>query len=383
MQCAPSEVRWRPIAAVAAVATLFTVMQGLSYPLLAVMLDRSGLKEAFIGFNAAMVPVGMILVAPVAASLMRRIGGVWLAVICVLCSVVSFVLIGATGNPWVWLPLRLLMGASLACLFVVSDTWVIELANERVRGRVLGFYSMILSFGFAVGPALLLLVGTRGWWPFLTGAACGTLALLPLLTNRADVSTLHALNEVGAPTAQILRTTPFLLAGVAATALADQVGMSLLPIYTLHQGYDVNASNVALVAMIVGSIVLQLPIGWLADHIPGRLLYALCALWTALSALLMPITVRWPFAFWLVVATWGGAYFAIYTLSLVRLGERFKGSALATGNAAFAAMWGLGGLMGMPLTGAAMQLWGPVGFPVTVAALFALLAAALIASSRW
>lgn len=383
MQVAASEIRWRPVAAATAVATLFTVMQGLSYPLLAVTLDRGGSKEAFIGVNTAMIPVGMMLAAPVATSVMHRVGSVRLAGISVLCSVVSLVLIGAIGNPWLWLPLRLLTGASLACLFVVSDTWVIELAAERVRGRVLGFYSLLQSVGFAVGPALLLLVGTQGWAPFLTGAACGMGALLPLLANRADLPILHARHEEGARIIHFPRTAPLLLAGIAATALADQVAMSLLPIYTLHQGYDVNASYVTLVAMTVGTIALQLPIGWLADHMSRRFLYILCALWTAVAALLMPITVHLPLGFWLLVATWGGAYFAIYTLSLVRLGERFKGSALATGNAAFAAMWGLGGLVGTPLTGAAMQLCGPAGFPGTIAVLFGLLAVALMSSSRW
>jgi hypothetical protein len=45
----------------------------------------------------------------------------------------------------------------------------------------------------------------------------------------------------------------------------------------------------------------------------------------------------------------------------VRLGERFTGAALIAGNPAFAAMWG--GLMGTPLIGGAMQLWGPIGLP--------------------
>jgi MFS family permease len=152
-------IQLRPIAVVAAIATLFTAMQGLSYPLLAVVLDRRGAQSGFIGLNTAMMPLGMILAAPLAAPLMHRIGGRALAAISILAAVVGFMMIGAITNPWAWMPLRLLLGFSLACLFVVSDTWMIELATEEVRGRVLGFYSMLQSVGFALGPALLLLVG--------------------------------------------------------------------------------------------------------------------------------------------------------------------------------------------------------------------------------
>ena len=88
----------------------------------------------------------------------------------------------------------------------------------------------------------------------------------------------------------------------------------------------------------------------------------------------MPITVHAPLFFWLVIFVWGGAYYAIYTLSLVRLGERFRGAALIAGNAAFAAMWGAGGLVGTPTIGAAMQHWGPIGLSIVIASLFIVLA---------
>jgi MFS family permease len=382
-EIARARIPWRPIVAVAAIATLFTAMQGLSYPLLAVILDRRGLPAGFIGLNTAMMPLGMILAAPVAAPLMQKIGGRALTAISICGAVVGFLLIGAIANPWAWMPLRLLLGMSLACLFVVSDTWMIELATEHARGRVVGLYSMLQSVGFAVGPALLLLVGTQGWAPFLAGAVCGLLALIPLFSTRSELPRSAVEAGPGVSTLAFMSTAPLLLAGIAAAALADQVAMSMLPIFTLRHGLTVNGSNLTLVVMIAGTIGFQLPVGWLADHMPGRALYITCALWTAVTAALLPIAVRAPLSLWLLVFFWGGGYFAIYTLSLVRLGERFKGSALAAGNAAFAAMWGLGGLVGTPLAGGAMQLMGPTGLPIVVAGIFALLAGAIMISSKW
>ena len=314
---------------------------------------------------------------------MRRLGGRLLAAICILGAVTALLLIGAITNPLAWMPLRLLLGFSLAFLFVVSDTWMIELATGHARGRVLGLYSMLQSVGFAIGPGLLLLVGTQGWAPFLLGALCGLLSLIPLLSVRGELPR-HALEgDRPMSTLAFVSMAPLLLAGIAASALADQVAMSMLPIFTLRHGLTVDGSNLTLVVMIAGTIGFQLPIGWLADHMPGRALYVTCVVWTAATAALLPIAVRAPLTLWLLVFLWGGGYFAIYTLSLVRLGERFKGSALAAGNAAFAAMWGLGGLVGTPLAGGAMQLFGPIGLPIVVAGIFTLLAAAILLSSRW
>lgn len=55
MDAARPLILWPPIAAVAVDATLFTTMQGLSYPLLTVILDRNGLPATIIGLNAAMM----------------------------------------------------------------------------------------------------------------------------------------------------------------------------------------------------------------------------------------------------------------------------------------------------------------------------------------
>jgi MFS family permease len=381
MHIARARILWGPIAAVAAGATLFTAVQGLSYPLLAVVLYRRGAAESFIGFNTAMMPLGMILAAPVATTMMRRVGGLALAVGSICGAVLCLLLIGALENPWAWMPLRLFQGLSLACLFVVTDTWIIQLAPAHARGRVLGFYSMLTSVGFAIGPALLLIVGIQGWAPFLAGAACGLLSLLPLIASRAEFPPHDA--APGQSILAFLPLAPVLLAGAAAAALADQAAMSMLPIFTLRSGMDVSGSNVTLIVMVAGSIGLQYPMGWLADRVPRRVLYLGCALTTAAGAALLPIAVHAPLFFWLVVFIWGGAYYAIYTLSLVQLGERFRGAALVAGNAAFAAMWGAGGLVGTPMIGAAMQFWGPNGLAIVLAGLFVLLAiATLVVSER-
>ncbi len=77
----------------------------------------------------------------------------------------------------------------------------------------------------------------------------------------------------------------------------------------------------------------------------------------------------WPLLFF-----WGAAAFGIYTMAMSELGDRFTGSRLLAGSAAFAAMWGVGGIIGPPLTGQVMQSFGPEGLPLTLASIFGALA---------
>ncbi|MNO55790.1 hypothetical protein D3C76_462880 [compost metagenome] len=69
-------------------------------------------------------------------------------------------------------------------------------------------------------------------------------------------------------------------------------------------------------------------------------------------------------------------------MSLIQLGERFSGQALIAGNAAFALVWGMGGIVGSPATGLAMQLIGHQGLPSSLGLLCCVLAVFLIAARR-
>ena len=75
----------------------------------------------------------------------------------------------------------------------------------------------------------------------------------------------------------------------------------------------------------------------------------------------------------------GGVSFGVYTLALAELGDRFSGALLLAGNAAFAMMWGLGGLIGPPVTGAAMELAGPEALPAFLAGCYLLLMLLILA----
>jgi hypothetical protein len=66
-------------------------------------------------------------------------------------------------------------------------------------------------------------------------------------------------------------------------------------------------------------------------------------------------------------------------MTLIQLGERFAGHALIAGNAAFALVWGIGGMVGSPATGLAMQLIGHQGLPGSLGLLCFVLAVFLMA----
>ncbi|GIT27635.1 MAG: hypothetical protein CM1200mP41_36790 [Gammaproteobacteria bacterium] len=64
-------------------------------------------------------------------------------------------------HPWAWLIARLIMGASIAGMFVVAESWLNNRASNEVRGTVLAIYIMIGYLAAAIGQQGPPLVESR------------------------------------------------------------------------------------------------------------------------------------------------------------------------------------------------------------------------------
>jgi MFS family permease len=151
----------------------------------------------------------------------------------------------------------------------------------------------------------------------------------------------------------------------------DMAILSLLPVYGLRTGFNEDTSLIMLTVLISGTVVMQLPIGWIADRIGRRGLLLASALAGTLCALALPLVLGIPALLWPVLFLWGGTTVSLYTLSLALLGERFRAEALPAANAMMVIAYCLGGVAGPPLTGIAMEALGPQAMPLASALLCA------------
>jgi MFS family permease len=371
---------WEAMAGIIATVTVFAVAQGLTYPLLSFILERQGIAPGPIGLSAAMTPLGFIVSAPLIPALARRIGGVRLAVMCSVLAALTLVAIALAQTFWAWMPLRFMLGFFANPLYVISETWLIAITPAPRRGRIMGLYSSIVSAGFALGPLSLGLVGTEGWPPFLIGIAafvlCGliVLAVVPRLPEMPHGG--EAISVGG-----FFGLAPLLLFAVFAAAAFEQVVMSLFAVYGGALG-SAEARIAALIACFTaGNAALQILLGRAAERFGSARTLLLCVLVCLIGCLLLPLLFDGRFV-WPLVFVWGGFSFGIYTMALIQLGERFTGQAVIAGAAAFAFVWGTGGIVGSPATGLAMQLIGHQGLPLSLGLLSGVLAVFLVTERR-
>jgi MFS family permease len=368
------------MAGIIATVTVFALAQGLTYPLLSFILERQGTSPGLIGSSAAMTPLGFIVSAPFIPALVRRVGGARLAILCSVLAALSLIAIGWMQEVWAWMPLRFLLGFFANPLYVISETWLLTIAPAPRRGRIMGLYSSVVSGGFALGPLSLGLVGTEGWPPFAIGIVaflfCG-LIVLAVVPRLPDMPQEGEATSVGG----FFALAPLLLFSVFAAAAFEQIMLSLFAVYGAALGSAEERIASLITCFIAGNAMLQILLGRVAERFGSTPTLLFCALASLAGCLLLPSTFN-SWLIWPLVFVWGGVSFGIYTLSLIQLGERFTGQALIAGNAAFAFVWGIGGIVGSPATGLAMQLIGHQGLPSCLGLLCLVLVVFLMAERR-
>ncbi|MEU3609164.1 MFS transporter [Streptomyces sp. NPDC035033] len=359
---------------------VFGVTLGVTYPLLSRMLKERGASDTEIGLNGAMTPLGMVLTALVLPALVRRFGPWRLMAASAVGSAAVLGLLAVTESLASWFLLRAVLGSCAVALFVLSETWISEASAPAHRGRLLTVYTSVLALGFCAGPVLLgLSNGSRG--PALAVAVLSPLvALWPLWSAKARMPPMAAVGRLRVAT--LLRRLSVLLVAVLAVSVFDAVTLQFLPLYADAHGMASGEGELALAALLAGQVTLQFPLGWLADRIGGRGALLLSLTGGTLGAVLLPTAMGWGLWLWPVVAVWGGVAFAGYPLVLSILGADLDGESLLLGNTAFAVVWGIGGILGPPYAGAAMDAGGADGMPLSLALLWALALAVSAAALR-
>lgn len=367
--------RWPRLLSTGAVivaATIFGLSYSLSAPLIAMSLAASGHSGSYIGLNAAMHALGVLLIAPVMPTLAARFGARTLAVAAlVVTAVVLAAFARVTDVAW-WFPMRVLLGMAAEVLFVMSETWTNVLSTEQARGRTMAVYTAALSLGMVLGPAMLSVLGV-GAGAYLAGAVIA-LAAVAFILPPWVVAPQRSVPERAQPI-RYMRLAPIALATTVLNAGVETAGLSFISLYATQLGWSEARAMQLISVLMLGAIVLQLPIGWLADKVNKRRLVLALASISAVTALFWPFALRETWLAFAVVFVWGGLFVGIYTVMLAMVGSRFQGNDLVGVYAVMGLAWGLGALVGPTLAGVAMGVNALFGLPGIIAlgcAVFAL-----------
>ncbi|MGI9248078.1 MAG: MFS transporter [Woeseiaceae bacterium] len=356
---------------VAVIASMVVVnlVYGLTLPLLSLVLDSQGISKTVIGLSIVAQASAGVLLAPLMSRLILQVGAARVMQRATLLAAGTLIALGLVQDVYLWFPMRFLLGAAAAMLWSASETVINELADEDWRGRIIGVYGSAGAAGFAIGPLVLIMTGTKGILPFVVTASLIAVASLPLfwLRNENDAN----VDEAHARLGRIFGLVPHIMLLNLTYAAAVEAFLAFFPLFGIHIGLDEARSLSLLTTFALGGVVLQLPLGWLADRMHRHKLLLVCLVATMIGFLVLPKVISHSVGGPAFVFALGGVEGMIYALGVILLGQRFRGAELAAASVLFTGMWGAGTMLGPVLVGVGMDIFGDDSMPYLIAVIYA------------
>ena len=360
--------RQRGLTAVIASMVIVNLVYGLTLPLLSLVLDSQGISKTVIGLSIVAQASGGVLLAPFMSRFILRLGAAHVMQLSTLIAAVTLLSLGFVQDVYAWFPMRFLLGAAAAGLWSASEVVINELADENWRGRIIGVYGSAGAAGFALGPLILIVTGTDGILPFAVTSGLIAAAALPLFWlprgGNAEADHEHA------SLLRIFRIVPHIMLLNLVYAAAVEAFIAFFPLLGIYIGIGEARSLSLLTTFALGGVVLQLPLGWLADHVHRYGLLLVCIVLTMSGFALLPELVARPVAGPVFTFALGGVEGMIYALGVILLGQRFRGAELAAASVLYTGMWGAGTMLGPAMVGVGMDVFGNLALTYLIAAMY-------------
>ena len=139
---------------------------------------------------------------------------------------------------------------------------------------------------------------------------------------------------------------------------------SFMTIYGMRNGLNIEDAALLLALISMGGMVMQLPMGALADKFSPRFTVLLATGVGAAGGLVLPHLIGTPsMALWLHMFIWGGIMTTIYTCAIILLGHEHKAANLANATLAFQMMYGAGNIFGPIVTSNGIETIGISAVP--------------------
>jgi MFS family permease len=290
-----------------------------------------------------------------------------------LCTVLALVGIALTAWPF-WLAGGTLAGFGLGLRWIGLEPWLYRIAPAEARGRLVGFHETLIALAPIVAPVLASTFGLHGKALFWIGGVFCIGAFLPLALARKepDHPETASVSGIHVDLAAQLRERVFQF-GVAIALVGGMMEAALSGLFALYaHGHGITGSQTTdLLALFgLGGLLLQYPVGWLADH-RG---VGVAALWCALGTVLVCIALALPMSYLLVmiaVFLLGGLITAFLTLALIA-STMTKSGTMASNVSLISMLYTLSAVAGPLIAGTAMNATDTdaLMWSIAIAALF-------------
>ena len=345
-------------------ALIIGIKLGTLIPLLALILEARGYSNTEIGFNVVAQPLAVILFVRITPIIIHKIGLAKSIIIAQIFTIILYFTFPIFDSLTAWFVIRFIIGFAGALAWNAFDTWMLSMADDTNRGKIVTIYNTVFVIGFASGPMVLSLTGIDGWLPFIVISSLSFIAILPLIMLEIEDPKLP--DKKSLPVFAAIIAAPTIFGAAILCGLDDVMFVSFFPIFMIKNQFTQEIALQYVTITLVGGVMCQPLIGVLLDKFNKRLLLNISVLITFFCPILFAIYLDNFYVMAMSCFIWGGAASGLFAISLTMLGERYSASQVAGATAILVMVFEVGSLIGPLIGGRVMDTFGPMGFIYTV-----------------
>ncbi|MCF6093662.1 MFS transporter [Microaerobacter geothermalis] len=334
--------------------------QGLLLPLLAILLEQSGVSSVVNGLNTTGLYLGILLFSPFIERPLRKWGYKPIIIGGIILVTGSTLLFPVWQNLAYWFILRVLVGIGDSSLHFATQLWITSTSSAKRRGRDISIYGLAYGMGFGVGPLGINLIPYGLWSPFAVVALFYIMAIFLVLRLKNDYpekgDTLE--NNGKERYFRSIRLAWFALLPGFLYGLLEASLNGNFPVYALRVGLSEEWISILLPSFVFGSLLLQIPLGILSDKFGRKKILMVATFAGGILFLLVPFTNGSP---WLLMAIFllvGGFVGSLFSLGLAYLADILPKSLLPTANIIAGMNFSIGSILGPNIGGISIQYMG-------------------------
>ena len=328
-------------------------------------LTLEGFSSGATGLILSCQAIGFVVGTQIGPPLIRRVGHirVFSAFAALVCT--AALLHGAVVNGVLWGVLRFVAGMCGSVMLVVLESWISAHAQPATRGRVMGIYMIIYYASGAGGQYLVGVSPPEDYRSFSLAAGLLVLSLVPLAMTGLAAPAVANAGRLGLRA--LYRVSPIATVGAFAAGFSLSSFYQLAPVSMARLGVTTPTVAHYMAAAVFASMLLQFPLGRLADRWDRRKLIACIAIAASLSAAIVATLGSTSLAALFAATILFMALMAsLYPTCLGQMHNRLQGENPVAANAGQLLCYGLGTCIGPLICGVAMGQLGPAGLFITV-----------------
>ena len=266
-----------------------------------------------------------------------------------------------TLNPYIWAVLRVINGICYAGMYIIVESWLNEKATNETRGQILSLYMIITMAGMGAGQLLSGFDDGLSTQLFLVASIFVSIAVVPILISVAKAPEFSEPERISLR--RLYGVSPLAMLAMLLQGVTASMIFGMGPSFGGFLGMTANQVSYFMVAVTVGTLILQFPVGRLSDILDRRLVILIVSIGSCLTAFAgtqFGIANYWVLV--LIMGVHGGLSMSLYSLAIAHANDYLTPRQMVATASALIMVNGMGAIIGSPLVATAMDLLGSMAY---------------------